>query len=139
MPLRSPGLARRRKISLFAARRPSSDLSASFQDVVSSGFSIGSPMNCCLSFSVIFSFLFFEHQCAVFRRSRILLRRRPPVICSLCFIRCLASRLSSGDSFKYVMLGPQSGVSTPNSINCCLSTCVMLFLLLSTFKHKRMR
>jgi len=33
------------------------------------------------------------------------------------------------------MLGPQSGVSTPNSINCCLSACVILFLILSTFKH----
>src|SRR5262249_49875670 len=67
--------------------------------------------------------------------SKILVRRSPPVICSLRCIRRLASRLSSGDSLQYLMLGPQSGVSTPKLINFCLSICVMPFLLLSTFKH----
>jgi hypothetical protein len=36
-----------------------------------------------------------------------------------------------------VVLAPQSGVSIPNSINFCISISVMLLLLLSTFKHKR--
>ena len=35
------------------------------------------------------------------------------------------------------MPGPQSGVSIPKSINCCLSVCVILFLILSTFKHTK--
>jgi hypothetical protein len=36
------------------------------------------------------------------------------------------------------MVGSQSFVSMPNLINCCLSFCVILFLFLSTFKHKRL-
>src|SRR5262249_15975707 len=39
-------------------------------------------------------------------------------------------RLRSGDTFcDVVILGSQSGVGIPNSINCRRSTCLMLFLL----------
>ena len=54
---------------------------------------------------------------------------------SLSFIRRLASRLRSRDSFRDV--GSQSGVSIPNSINRRLSSCVMLFLPLARFKHRK--
>src|SRR5881296_1358431 len=64
-----------------------------------------------------------------FRRSKILVRRTPD-IASLSFTHRLTFRLRSGDTFcDVVILGSQSGVSIPNSINCCLSTCLMLFLL----------
>src|SRR5262249_55512818 len=54
IPLRSLRLARRPKIGcLIFALRPSSDLSARFHNVGSSGFSISSPSNCCLSFFAI--------------------------------------------------------------------------------------
>jgi len=63
------------------------------------------------------------------RRSKILVRRTPD-IASLSFTHRLTFRLRSGDTFcDVVILGSQSGVSIPNSINCCLSTCLMLFLL----------
>jgi hypothetical protein len=64
-----------------------------------------------------------------FRRSKILVRRNPD-IASLSFTHRLTFRLRSGDTFcDVVILGSQSGVSIPNSINRCLSTCLMLFLL----------
>src|SRR5258707_12989762 len=64
-----------------------------------------------------------------FRRSKILVRRTPD-IASLSFTHRLTFRLRSGDTFcDVVILGSQSGVSIPNSINCCLSTCLMLLLL----------